>query len=88
MLSLVIYLAFKFGRLYCNTICPVGTLLGLISKYSLFKIKIEDDKCKSCGKCEFVCKSECIDSRNKIVDFSRCVGCFNCYLFAQVTELT
>ncbi len=78
MLSLVIYLAFKFGRLYCNTICPVGTLLGLISKYSLFKIKIEDDKCKSCGKCEFVCKSECIDSRNKIVDFSRCVGCFNC----------
>lgn len=72
------YLSFKHGRLYCNTICPVGTLLGVISKYSLFKIKIEETKCKSCAKCEFVCKAECIDSRNKTVDVSRCVGCFNC----------
>ncbi len=78
MLFVVGYLAFKYGRLYCNTICPVGTLLGLISKFSLFKIKIEDHKCKSCGKCEFVCKSECIDSKNKNIDFTRCVGCFNC----------
>ncbi|HPN37285.1 MAG TPA: 4Fe-4S binding protein [Melioribacteraceae bacterium] len=78
MLLTVGYLAFRFGRLYCNTICPVGTLLGLVSKYSLFKIKLDDDKCKSCGKCEFVCKSECIDSKKKSVDFDRCVGCFNC----------
>lgn len=78
MLAIVGYLSFNYGRLYCNTICPVGTLLGFLSKYSLFKIKIEDEKCKSCGKCEFVCKAECIDSKNKSIDFSRCVGCFNC----------
>lgn len=77
----VFYLSFKYGRLYCNTICPVGTLLGFLSKYSLFKIAIDKNSCKSCGICERVCKSNCIDSfKNGTleIDFSRCVGCFNC----------
>ena len=28
-------MAGKHGRLFCNTICPVGTILGWVSKYSL-----------------------------------------------------
>ena len=66
------------GRLYCNTICPVGSLLGLVSKYSIFKIKLNKVACTSCGICGYVCKADCIDTLNKEVDFSRCVGCFNC----------
>ncbi len=72
------YLAYKKGRLYCNTVCPVGTILGLISKYSLFKITIEKEECLSCGMCERDCKGNCIDSKEKTVDMSRCVACFNC----------
>lgn len=66
------------GRLYCNTICPVGTFLGLISKFSIFKIAINPDKCNQCGKCNRTCKSECIDYKNLRVDNSRCVDCYNC----------
>jgi len=66
------------GRLYCNTICPVGTFLGLISKISFLRIKFDDSKCSRCGRCSIVCKSSCIDFLNKNVDLSRCVGCFNC----------
>jgi ferredoxin len=66
------------GRLYCNTICPVGTFLGLISKISFLRIKFDDSKCSRCGRCSLVCKSSCIDFLNKNVDLSRCVGCFNC----------
>ncbi|MFT3740930.1 MAG: 4Fe-4S dicluster domain-containing protein [Breznakibacter sp.] len=74
----VAYLSYKRGRLYCNTICPVGTLLGLLAKASIFKIKIDQAKCSKCAKCVSVCKSECIDLKAHAVDQSRCVTCFNC----------
>ena len=70
--------AFLKGRLYCNSICPVGTCLGLISKVSFLKINISEDKCIHCGKCESICKSSCIKQKDNYVDFSRCVSCFNC----------
>jgi len=58
-------LAFRYGRLYCNTVCPVGTLLGLLSKVSLFRIRFDEDKCTRCGRCAMACKSSCIDFLNK-----------------------
>ncbi|MDD3309910.1 MAG: 4Fe-4S binding protein [Dysgonamonadaceae bacterium] len=70
--------AWKNGRTYCNTVCPVGTFLGFISKLSLFKIQFNDEKCNSCGLCAMKCKASCIDSNNKKIDYSRCVVCFNC----------
>ena len=78
MLGLVLWLSVWRGRLYCNTVCPVGTLLGLISKLSLFRIRVDDAACNRCGKCMFVCKAQCINIKEREVDFSRCVGCGNC----------
>jgi len=75
---IIVILALRNGRTYCNTICPVGTVLGYISKYSLYKPHFDTDKCISCGLCEKNCKASCIDSKNKIIDYSRCVSCFNC----------
>jgi len=77
-LLLVGVLAFLRGRLFCNSICPVGSLLGLISKFSLFRITLDHSKCTACGLCEKACKSQCISSKGKTVDNSRCVTCFNC----------
>ena len=75
---IVVILAWTNGRLYCNTICPVGTILGFLNKFSFFKIRINNDKCSSCGMCAKQCKAQCIDAKNKIIDYSRCVNCFNC----------
>ncbi len=72
------FLAWKNGRIYCNTICPVGTVLGFLSRFSIFKIRFADEKCNMCGLCSMKCKASCIDSKNKTVDHSRCVACFNC----------
>ena len=77
-LLLVGLLAFRYGRLYCNTVCPVGTFLGLLSKLSIFRIRFEEEKCTRCGRCAMACKSSCIDFLNKHIDVSRCVNCFNC----------
>jgi ferredoxin len=71
-------LVYAKGRLYCNTVCPVGTFLGLISKISFFRIKFDEVKCTRCGRCSIACKSSCIDFLNHDVDISRCVDCFNC----------
>lgn len=66
------------GRLYCNTLCPVGSSLSVLSRYSLFHFDIDTDVCVNCGACGRVCKSECIDQADHVVDGSRCVMCFNC----------
>jgi ferredoxin-type protein NapF len=77
-LIMVVWLSFAYGRLYCNTICPVGTVLGLLSKVSLFRIRMDAATCTRCGKCSFACKSTCIDVKTLEVDHSRCVACCNC----------
>jgi ferredoxin len=77
-LLLVGIMSLTRGRLYCNTVCPVGTILGLLSKVSVLRIKFDDVKCTRCGRCAIACKSSCIDFLNKDVDHSRCVDCFNC----------
>jgi len=79
VLFIVMLFSYKHGRFFCNTLCPVGAFLGLLSKFSLFKIVVNNDTCISCGACETVCKSECIDTKNEYVDFTRCVSCFNCF---------
>ena len=71
-------LAFLYGRAYCNSICPVGTLLGFFSRFSLFRVRFDQDKCKQCGLCEKNCKSRAIDAKAGKVDYSRCVACFDC----------
>ncbi len=75
---LIGYLAWKHGRAWCNTVCPVGTLLGFLSKYSLLKIRIEADRCTHCLACGTHCKASCIDSKNGKIDYSRCIDCFDC----------
>jgi len=77
-LAVIGVLAWTNGRFYCNSICPVGTVLGFINKYSLFKIRINGGKCASCGICAKKCKALCIDAQAKSIDYSRCVNCFNC----------
>ena len=66
------------GRGWCNTVCPVGSVLGLVSRFSLFKVSIDQSQCVSCRKCEKGCKSSCIDIDTHTIDHSRCVDCFDC----------
>jgi ferredoxin len=77
-LIVVAVLAWTGGRTWCNNICPVGTVLGLLSRFSLFRPVINLDKCINCGVCGKRCKASCIDTKNHAIDYSRCVACFDC----------
>ena len=74
----IVILAWRNGRTYCNTICPVGTFLSFFSRFSWFKMHINEEKCVKCGLCTKNCKASCIDVENGFVDYSRCVTCGNC----------
>ena len=80
LLTLIILggLAIWKGRIYCNSICPVGTTLSFFSRFSLFKVRFDESKCKHCGMCEKNCKAQAIDFKNGTVDYSRCVVCGDC----------
>lgn len=78
LLVLIVSLAIWRGRLWCNTVCPVGAVLGFFSRHSLFRLHIAKSACVACSLCERTCPSQCIDFKNHEIDHSRCVMCFNC----------
>jgi ferredoxin-type protein NapF len=78
ILALIVGLAAWRGRLYCNTICPVGTVLGWLAKRAAFRLRIDSQACEKCAACMRACKAQCIDLKGGKIDFSRCVGCFDC----------
>lgn len=78
LLVLILVLAFWKGRFWCNTVCPIGTVLGSMAWFSLFKPKIDKDKCVKCRLCEGVCKARCIDIAHGTIDRAACVACFDC----------
>ena len=71
-------LAWKHGRTWCNTICPVGSLLGFFSRFSVFAPVIDTEKCRDCGLCGKQCKASCINTKEHQIDYSRCVACMDC----------
>ena len=77
-LVVLLILAWRGGRTYCNTICPVGTILSFFARFSWMKIRFDADKCKNCSLCSKNCKAACIDYKTHTVDASRCVVCGNC----------
>ena len=78
--GIIIALAFRGGRTYCNDICPVGTTLSFFSRFAMFRPVIDTDKCKHCKACEHHCKASCIaiGKESAQIDYSRCVDCFDC----------
>lgn len=75
---ITIILVFFKNRFFCTNICPVGAVLGILSKISLNKIHINQDTCVSCGMCEKNCPSSCINAKEKSVDNETCIKCLKC----------
>lgn len=71
-------LVFFKKRFFCTDICPVGAILGLLSRFSLFKIHLDANKCKMCSLCARSCPCGSIDYKNHTINNETCIKCFKC----------
>ncbi len=74
---ILIFLVLFKRRFFCTAICPVGTLLGISSKYGIFRLKI-NDSCIKCGACFKKCPTGSINIKDKKIDNELCVRCLKC----------
>ena len=88
LLVILAVLAWRNGRTYCNTVCPVGTALSLLARFSLLKVSFDKEKCRNCSLCSKNCKGACIDYKTHTVDYSRCVVCGDCLESCKFGALT
>ena len=66
------------GRWFCSNICPAGAILGLLAKFSPFKVYMDKNSCVACGLCAGKCPTGSIDVKNKTVDNETCIKCLRC----------
>ena len=72
--------AFKDNRAFCKYICPITVFLKPMSYFSLLRIKVEQEKCISCGKCEKVCPMNVsvTDNKRSRRNGTECILCLEC----------
>ena len=76
VLLTVVVLSVLFFRPFCKWICPLGAFYALLNKVSLFQMKVDKNKCVSCGKCARVCKMD-VDV-TKTPNHTECIRCGMC----------
>ena len=76
VLITVVVLSVLFYRPFCKWICPLGAFYALLNRVSLFQMKVDKDKCVSCGKCARACKMD-VDV-TKSPNHTECIRCGMC----------
>ena len=75
-LSLIHILSVLFYRPFCKWLCPLGAFYALFNRVSLFQMKVDKNKCVSCGKCAKACKMD-VDV-TKTPNHPECIRCGMC----------
>ncbi len=76
---LVLALSAWRPRFYCRYVCPLGALLGITARWSLWRMGRRDrnvDACTGCGGCDDHCEGACSPAEQ--IQWSECVLCYNC----------
>ena len=79
-IGIVLAFAFKDNRAFCKYICPVTVFLKPASYFSFLRIKCDEKKCISCGKCKSVCPMDVdvTDNSRKRKNGTECILCMEC----------
>ncbi|WP_455368296.1 4Fe-4S dicluster domain-containing protein [[Eubacterium] cellulosolvens] len=76
-------------RFWCRYLCPLGALLGIISKTSYFKYRLNQETCISCNQCQTICPTAAIDAKNNFcANTSECISCLDCVEICPTKSIT
>lgn len=80
IIGIILAFALKDNRAFCKYVCPITVFLKPTSYFSLIRVKVDTDKCISCGKCKRVCPMdvEMTNNSRKRVNGTECILCFEC----------
>ncbi len=73
-------------RLWCRSLCPLGALLALLSRWTPFGIRRDPNRCTRCGVCEESCGGAATPSEQ--VRRPECVLCMNCRTVCPEAAIT
>lgn len=78
ILALTLILSLFIDRPWCRWFCPLGAVLSVIGKISIFKIKKPSSKCIDCGSCHKACPVGLHPEEKESVTDIRCIRCGLC----------
>lgn len=65
-------------RFWCRNLCPVGALISLAARFSIFKRVVDIDHCNRCQQCSRACPMNAIGRDVTVTDYSQCTFCLEC----------
>ena len=75
-------------RFWCRSVCPLGAFLGLISRWNVFRVKIDEAKCIKCNLCTIHCETQAHPYPNEKWKSSECVYCETCAAICPTAAIT
>lgn len=63
-------------RFFCKLLCPLGAVYGLLNKVSLYRLRVDGERCVLCGECARTCPMEVDPVRT--ADSCECIRCGKC----------
>ncbi len=86
LLILVIVTSIISYRPFCKYVCPLGALYGLANPISLYRLKVNEEKCVQCGTCQKVCGMD-IKTWQK-PNSTECIRCGKCMTACPTGAIT
>ena len=71
-------LSFVLPYFWCRYLCPYGALIGLVSLFSVTRVRRSAPDCTNCGKCAAVCPAFLAVDHKTSVNSVECTGCLEC----------
>jgi MauM/NapG family ferredoxin protein len=88
LFALAVGLNARKERFWCRYICPLGAMLGLFSRWNVFKVRVNMDKCIKCGLCTMHCQTQAVPYPNEKWKSAECVYCGTCAAICPTAAIT
>ena len=76
ILAVVVLLSIVVYRPFCRYLCPLGVIYGLFNPIAFYRLRVDEEKCTSCGACQRACKLDIPVWRKP--NSMECIRCGDC----------